>query len=327
MTQWARAMCAVAVAATLTGVGTTVGVAQADSQPYLPAPGIESKYFQQGPWAVTEEIGFGCCDSTGAKYDVWHPTDLGAGSAKHPIVVWGDGTKAVPSQYAYLLRHLASWGFVVIGTENQQTGSGSDILGSLSYLKGLAADPASMFFGKLDTAAAGAMGHSQGASGVLNAMVASEGAIKTAVPIEIPAQLWCSSGTTCADSRKLTSGSVFFVNGSADRFISPSTQALPWQAVGLQSNQAYYEATATSVPKVWATLNGPDHNDVQGRPDCAQASTPCTSGVYGYLGYPTAWMMAQLRDDAEARDAFRTGTGEFLAPAPNWRNQSSTVSR
>ncbi|MFQ6398190.1 hypothetical protein ACLMAJ_32710 [Nocardia sp. KC 131] len=327
MIRWARAMCVVAAAVTLAGFDATAGVAQADSQAYVPTPGIESKYFQDGPSAVTEELGFGCCDSTGAKYDVWYPADLATSTAKHPIVVWGDGTNAVPSQYTYLLRHLASWGFVVIGTENQQTGSGSDILGSLNYLKGLAADPASVFAGKLDTAAAGAMGHSQGASGVLNAMRASQGAIKTAVPIELPAQLWCSSGVTCADSRALTSGSVFFVNGSSDRFISPSTQALPWQVVGLQSNQAYYDATPANVPKVWATLNGPDHNDVQGQPDCAKASTPCTSGVYGYLGYPTAWLMAQLGGDAEAEAAFRTGSGAFLAPSPNWSNQSSTVTR
>ncbi len=309
----------------LIGIPANAGAAQADPDQYAPNPGIESTYLQPGPWAVTEKLGFGCCDSTGAKFDVWYPTDLGG--AKHPIVLWGDGTKAVPSQYTYLLRHLASWGFVVIGTENQQTGSGTDILGSLNFLKEQATTPASVFYGKLDTAAAGAIGHSQGATGVVNAMLASDGAIKTAVPIEIPKQALCSEAIKCTDTRKLTSGSVFFVNGSADGFISPSTQALPWQLAGLQSNQAYYEATPANVAKAWATLNGPDHNDVQGQPDCAQASNPCTSGVYGYLGYSTAWMMAQLRGDVAAIEAFRTGTGELLAPSANWSNQVSTVMR
>ncbi|WP_433202261.1 hypothetical protein ACQP1G_11890 [Nocardia sp. CA-107356] len=308
-----------AVSVGLIGWFVAGGAAQADPAAYVPADGVESTYFQTGPWAVAEEIGFGCCDSTGAKYDIWYPSDLGA--TRHPIVVWGDGTDAVPSQYGYLLRHLASWGFVVIATENKQTGSGVDILSSLTYLLDRARDPSSEFFGKLDTAAVGALGHSQGANGVLNAMIKSAGAIETAIPFDLPAQIWCSG--TCADTRTLSTGSVFFVNGSSDVFISPSHQLLPWKSSGLQSNRAYYEAT--SVPKAWGTLNGPNHNDIQGQPDCAQAAFPCTTGVYGFLGYPTAWLLAELTGDTAARSAFVAGTGAFLAPSPHWDNQTSTV--
>ncbi|MFI6999440.1 hypothetical protein [Nocardia sp. NPDC050175] len=322
MNRWSRTVQMVVASIALAFVPATAGVAHADPAPYVPTQGVESKYFQPGPAAVTEQLGFGCCDSTGAKFDVWYPTDLGAG--RHPIVVWGDGTSAVPGQYAYLLRHLASWGFVVIGTENQSTGSGADIRKSLDYLLAQGDDPASVFYGKLDKDAVGAMGHSQGASGVLNALRDSGGVIKTAVPLELPAQHFCSTSTTCADTRSLTTGSVFLVNGSSDGLISPSQQLVPWQAEGLQSNQAYYEATPANLPKAWGTLNGPNHNDVQGQPDCAAASAPCTTGVYGYLGYPTAWLMAQLQGDATARDAFRTG-GEFFTPSPNWRNQVSAI--
>ncbi|MFI7666347.1 hypothetical protein [Nocardia sp. NPDC049526] len=317
MNRWGRA----AVSAALIGWLASGGVAQADPGLYAPSAGTEATYFQAGPQAVTEEIGFGCCDSTGAKYDLWYPTDLGA--APHPIVVWGDGTDAVPSRYAYLLRHLASWGFVVVATENQQTGSGDEILSSLTYLLDRAQDPSSIFFGKLDTTAVGALGHSQGATGVLNAMIKSGGAIKTAIPFELPAQHWCSTEPTCTDTRRIKAGSVFFVNGSADVLAAPSDQLLPWQSAGLQSVRAYYEAT--TVPKVWGTLNGPNHNDIQGRPGCAQASFPCTAGVYGYLGYPTAWLLAELRGDTTARSAFATGTGAFLSPSPNWSNQTSRL--
>ncbi|KAA8884863.1 alpha/beta hydrolase [Nocardia colli] len=322
MNRWSRTVQLVVASIALAWVPATAGVAQADPAPYVPTQGVESKYFQPGPAAVTEKLGFGCCDSTGAKFDVWYPADLGA--TRHPIVVWGDGTSAVPSQYVYLLRHLASWGFVVIGTENQNTGSGADIRKSLDYLLAQDGDPASVFYGKLDKAAVGAMGHSQGASGVLNALRDAGGAIKTAVPLELPAQHFCSNSTSCADTRSLTTGSVFLVNGSADGLISPSQQLLPWQAEGLQSNQAYYEATPANLAKAWGTLNGPNHNDVQGQPDCAGASVPCTTGVYGYLGYPTAWLMAQLRGDTAAQDAFRPG-GEFSTPSPNWSNQVSAV--
>ncbi|MFI6168376.1 hypothetical protein ACIBCN_16460 [Nocardia sp. NPDC051052] len=322
MKRWSRTVEMAAASIALAVVPATAGVAHADPAPYVPTQGVESKYFQAGPAAVTERLGFGCCDSTGAKFDIWYPTDLG--TARHPIVLWGDGTDAVPSQYSYLLRHLASWGFVVIGTENQKTGSGADIRKSLDYLLAQDDDPASVFYGKLDKAAIGAMGHSQGAAGVLNALRDSGGAIKTAVPLELPAQHFCSTASTCADTRSLTTGSVFLVNGSADGLISPSQQLVPWQVEGLQSNQGYYEATPANLAKVWGTLNGPNHNDVQGQPDCAAASVPCVTGVYGYLGYPTAWLMAQLRGDATAADIFRAG-GEFCTPTPNWHNQISAV--
>ncbi|MRH93274.1 hypothetical protein GFY24_38665 [Nocardia sp. SYP-A9097] len=130
--------------------------------PYVPANGVEATYSQPGPWAVTAQKAFGCCDSTGAAYDLWYPADLGVGGFRHPIITWGDGTFAVPSQYDSLLAHLASWGFVVIATENQQTGSGVDIAGAADFLLRQADDPASVFHNHVDPNAIGAMGHSPG---------------------------------------------------------------------------------------------------------------------------------------------------------------------
>ncbi|WP_280382241.1 hypothetical protein [Nocardia wallacei] len=300
--------------------------AQADT-PFRPTGAIEAAFSQRGPWEVTAQAGFGCCDSTGAAYDIWYPTDLGARGVRHPIITWGDGTNAVPRQYAYLLEHLASWGFVVIAAENRTTGSGADIAGAARYLIDASREPSSVFHDRLDPDAVGAVGHSQGASGAINAMAGSGGMIKTAVPMEIPAESFCSGNLiSCADVRKLTSGSVLFVNGADDALISPSNQP-PWQPQGLQSNRAYYDAVPAAVTKAWGTLVRANHNDPQGQPDCARASVPCTTGVYGYLGYPTAWLMAHLQNSEAAQAAFTPGSGEFYAPNPNWANQIGSASR
>ncbi|MFF0487709.1 hypothetical protein ACFYTQ_01670 [Nocardia sp. NPDC004068] len=293
-------------------------VAAAD-EPLGSADAVESAYTAPGPWAVSALEHFGCCDPTGAAYDVWYPTDLGARGVRHPILTWGDGTSAVPRQYDYLLRHLASWGFVVVATENQNTGSGDEILSAARYLIDQAADPASVFHDKLNTAAVGAIGHSQGATGAVNALIESDGLIETAVAVEIPAQMFCSTPRRCVDTHRVSSGSVFFVNGADDAFVSPS-ENLPG-LTGLQSNHAYYDAVPPGVPKTWGTLNRANHNDIQGQPDCARASIPCTSGVQGYLGYPTAWLAARLWGADDARRAFEPGTGEFYRPNPEWRNQ------
>ncbi|WP_157555020.1 poly(ethylene terephthalate) hydrolase family protein [Nocardia crassostreae] len=301
----------------------------------LPTGAIESTYFEPGPWAVTEQAGFGCCDSAGSAFDIWYPSELGAGVVRHPIITWGDGTWAHPYQYRYLLSHLASWGFVVIAPDNTNTGTGEEMLDAVEYLVGRAADPASPFHGKLDTGAVGAMGHSQGASGALNAFAHSGGAIRTAVTIELVGQLLCPIGpivsgeagmSTCADPQQLGSGSIFYINGSGSP-ISPTSQSIPWPLGGIQSAQGYYDATPEAVEKVRATLNGPNHNDIQGGPDYAGISAGRVNGVYGFLSYATAWFMDRLRGDALAHSAFVAGSGELFAQTANWSEPRSNITR
>jgi len=300
-------------------------VASAQEVPNAPTGRIEQRYFADGPSAVVSTPEFACCDRSGYAYDVWYPGDLGADGTGAAIISWGNGTGANPQQYADLLSHLASWGFVVIASRDPNTGSGEEILDAVKFLLAANDDPQSAFYAKLQTDRVGVMGHSQGATGVLNALMKSGGAVRTAIPIELPAQRWCSDAISCTDARALSAGSVFYLNGSADTLISPSTQVAPWRIAGQQSNQGYYDASPRSVGKLFATLIGPNHNAVQGQPDCSGASAPCVNGVYGYLGYPTAWMMAQLRDDALASAAFARG-GEIFRQDSNWQNQISNLS-
>lgn len=292
--------------------------------PDYPTGTIEKKYYATGSWSVTGQIGGACCDSLGNKFDLFYPTNLGAGGFLHPILTWGNGSNAVPRQYDYLLRHFASWGFVVIATEDRNTGVGQTILDAANYLVSENGKSASKFYHKLNVNQIGALGHSQGGDGVINAANKSGGSIKTVIPIELPAQAWCILNLpTCVDSKSLTSGSVFFIDGSLDTLISPPTQ--PPGTLGEQSIDAYYTAVPSGVSKLKGTLIGPNHNDVQGQPDCKKAAFPCTYGVYGYLGYPTAWLMYQLQGDSYAHGAFVSGTGEMFSQTKNWEFVASNI--
>jgi hypothetical protein len=53
----------------------------------------------------------------------------------------------------------------------------------------------------------------------------------------------------------------------------------------------------------------------------------CTDGVYGYLGYPTAWMMAQLQGDTYAAGAFKARSGEIFYENENWEYVDSNVAK
>jgi hypothetical protein len=292
--------------------------------PNYPTRPIELKYYANGPWAVTVAPASQCCDSQGHKFDLYYPTNLGAGGFHHPILTWGNGTGALSDKVSYFLTHMASWGFVIIAPQDTNTGPGQTILDGANFLIAANSNSGSLFYNKLDTSNVGAFGHSQGATGALNALIKSAGAIKTVMPIELPAQAFCSSPINCANTALLPpSSTIFLIDGSNDILISPPTQ--PPATTGLQSIAAYYSAAPASIGKVKGTLIGPSHNDIQGQPNCTPAIIGCINGVYGYLGYPTAWMMFQLQADSYAHGAFVTGTGEIFTETKNWEFVASTI--
>jgi hypothetical protein len=263
-------------------------------------------------------------NAASALYVVYYPVEA-RGLA--PILLWGNGTGAAPAQYGVLLTHLASWGFVVVASTSPNTGTGREMLAGEDTLVAANADPTSRFFGRLDVAHVGALGHSQGADGAVQALLAADAPgsahrfIATALPIELPAQEWTCFGATdpaCLpaetfDSSKLVYGSIFYVDGSKDTLISPPAQ--PSDASGEQSVQAYYDATPAGTPRVKGTLIGADHNDIQ---DACAVGLGCAGvGPRGYLGYVTAWLTYQLRGDARARAAF-AGDEPELDADPTW---------
>jgi hypothetical protein len=291
-----------------------------------PTGAIEKKYAADGGQAVTVALSSQCCDRRANRFDLYYPTNLAAGTP-HPIITWGNGTGGVSSGAAYFLKHLASWGFVVIATRDRFTGDGTTILDAATFLISANADPQSIFFNKLDIGHIGAIGHSQGATGAIRAMTASAGKITTVIPIELPGQQFC----LCApgdvlDTATITQGSVFFVDGSNDIPISPPVQLQPPLAIGEQSLAAFYGAVPAGVPKVTATLDGPTHNDISGQPGCDTAvAQPCIVGVFGYLGYPTAWMADRLGVDSTAHAAFVAASGEIVSQTSHWSFVQSNV--
>jgi hypothetical protein len=310
-------------------------LSQSGSVPNYPTQPIELKYFDDGPWEVSVTQVADCVSKVivantlvlPLQCEIYHPTELGSDPGvpvssgfKHPIVVWGNGTGAMlPGAYSYWLAHLASWGFVVIRTSDPTAGNGQTLLDSMDYLIARNGDPASVYYDKLDTDHIGAAGHSQGAAGAINAMNTSNGQIRAALAIHLPFNFACV--LPCVDEQKLigaTAGSIFYVSGTLDP-ISPDTQLLPGP---LNSNMAFYSATPAALTKVKAILKGGAHDDVTGKPTCTLL---CSNGVYGYLGYPTAWLMWRLRDAADGRDAFKSPDGEIFQETQNWQGVASNV--
>jgi hypothetical protein len=317
---------------------------RADTESDAPSPfPIEATYAEDGPWAVglcSVFSGAASCQpssalgdgSMGETFDLAYPANLGAGGLRHPILTWGNGTSATPNQYGTLLRHLASWGFVVVASTSPNTGTGDEMLAGEDYLVGANADATSPFYGHLDLNHIGAFGHSQGADGAAQTLIRANAPdsthrpIQTLVPIELPAQMWTCFGMEDAscdaresfDSNSLASGSVFFIDGSKDTLISPPTQSATTS--GEQSIEAYYDATPATTPKAKATLLGADHNDIQD--SCVPGLFCAGLGPHRYLGYVTAWLMYTLQNDGVARRAFAGDAPEIDRETGNWEDQA-----
>ncbi|WCB95133.1 hypothetical protein DSM104299_03875 [Baekduia alba] len=251
---------------------------------------IESKYKVAGPSAIaTSDV----TSAGSVTYNLLYPADLGAGGVKAPIVTWGNGTDAVPSQYSGLLHQLASWGFVVVASTSTKTGKGTEMLAGAQYLVTQNATAGSPFYQQLDTTKIAAVGHSQGAGGAVNATTHSAGLITSTIPIALPSTIWVSPGDEY-HPEQLTNP-VLFLGGANDWLISP-----PSTIAG------FYDSVPGAAAK--AVLKNADHNTIQG-----------TGG--GFLGYITAWLRYRLSGDTYARGAF-AGTGPEINTNTAWQNQA-----
>jgi hypothetical protein len=251
---------------------------------------LEDRYAAPGPLAVTRQT---VLDDRGAKrYEVFAPVPL---LRAMPAITWGNGTGALPRNYDELLSHLASWGFVVIDTYERNTGTGAEILGAAQFLADQAADPASPLFGRLDASRIGAAGHSQGATGVINAATnfATGSLIRTVVPIALP-RLSFSDPEDQYDT-SLLEVPLFLISGTEDGLISP-----------LSTNNAAFRRADDALPAAMGLSRGSGHNEIQ--PDGGKER-----------GYLTAWMMFQLRGDPIAAGAFSGPAAELLTN-PRWKS-------
>jgi len=111
-------------------------------------------------------------------YTVYRPAKWVDGE-KYPIVTWGNGTCAQPEGYGALLRYVASHGFVVVAANSRYASTDNVQRHGLDFMFAANADPASPYYGRLDTDKVAAMGHSQG--GMATVSAAMDERVKTAI--------------------------------------------------------------------------------------------------------------------------------------------------
>jgi hypothetical protein len=192
-----------------------------------------------GPFATT------ITQSTGPARSGWigRPTTLGANGLKHPIFIWGPGAGAAPSNYEWLLRRLASHGFVVYSEVSINTGS--EMKAAIDWIIAENGRSASPYYQKLDTSKIAAGGHSRGSISTFG--VASDPRLTTTIHVAGGS----FDGTGPSNLRK---PAAYFC-GEADTAATPNCRR---------------DYTNTTVPVFFTIMDNVNHTDA------ARSSLPAT---------------------------------------------------
>ena len=248
---------------------------------------LEAKYLAMGPYEVKQVKAEEPEDWK--EFVAYYPAQLEDSGDQWPAVVFVNGTGVYAAKYPALFRHLASWGFIVLGNEDPGTFSGDSTDATLAWLLEQNGDPDSVFYQKVDTAHMGLSGHSQGGVGVFNAIS------------EQP-----NGGLyTCAVSLSPTQEDLA---AALNIPYDPSKTVIPTLVLAGTSNDVI---TPEGMEKLYSKLGGP-------RVMALRTDTDHGSMLYSGDGYVTAWLMYWLRGDEEAGKAF-WGEAPELAGNPNWR--------
>ena len=226
------------------------------------------------------------------KYVIYYPSELETTSRRYPVIVLCNGSGTPLSKYPALPRHYASWGFIVIGTEEEYAWSGFDAEMSVRHLQRLndteqiEEEKANIFYQKVDFDHVGIAGHSQGGVGVLNAITAQE-----------HRDIYQAAVSLSPTNKELALALEWDYDASLVQIptllISGAGGGDDWVVTGEQLKAIYDDIPGG---KVMVRRKDTAHNEV----------------LYTADGYVTAWFMWQLQDDPEAAGAFLGEEAELL---------------
>lgn len=247
---------------------------------------IEAKYLAMGNYKV-KSIKKDGLELT-KKYCIYYPDELKNSNKKYPVVIVLNGTGVLPKKYKALFKHLASWGFVVIGNDDGSTGFGKSADETIDLIISENSNSNSIFYGKLDLDNIGITGHSQGGAGVFTAtsIMEHKDKYKTAVALSPTHEEMAHQFGWKYDLTKINIP-ILMIAGTNGDF---ETEAV----IPIEKMIKMYNKIPSS--KVMLRRIGAEHGQM----------------LYSADGYVTAWFMWQLQGDEEASRAFVGENPEIL---------------
>ncbi|KAL6609037.1 hypothetical protein U3516DRAFT_782943 [Neocallimastix sp. 'constans'] len=202
----------------------------------------------------------------------------------YPVVVYLNGGGVFVNKLKPLLKHLASWGFIVLGYNELDSTSGLSVDKRINHLMKLNEDENSEFYKKVDINNIGITGHSNGALGVFNAINSNttyKSYFKCVVSISL---------------EKLSNENEEILFKSAKEIKIPILMLYGTLKENYSLDELMKIYNDIPVTKVFARKINIKHSQM----------------LYNADGYVTAWLMYYLQNDEEAGQFFRGSYPELL---------------
>jgi hypothetical protein len=218
----------------------------------------------------------------------------GAVGERLPLLTWGNGTVCSPTFYTALIDHVVSFGFIVVGANTSNVGTGAEMLQAIDWALAQDKDPSSPIYARVDGNHIGAFGHSQGAAGTV--LVGADPRVHAIAPLSGAPR----SGTQ--DASVQIQCPTFYVTTQNDI----ATPASIRQA---------YEYTPT--PSVFGVTNGGNHDEYTNIADDPHVSGLTSNDGLRVRAAIAAWFDWQLKGKIELLRLF-VGQNCGFCTDPNW---------
>lgn len=262
---------------------------------------LEKKYAGLGDYEVSV-MAVKSEDKSIGNIRIWYPSEM---ENRYPLIVVVNGSNTAALNYEPYFERLASWGFVVVGSDDRQAGTGISTSLTLDYMLEQNQNSDSLFYEKIDVQNIGIAGYSQGGVGAVRAVTecGNSGLYKTiftgSAAHSYLAQMWGGY-----DASKVSIPWFMTAAAGTSDDTSATDAATEWLGVApLSSLIENYNAMPDNVFKLRARVAGAEHEEMQMKTD----------------GYMTAWMLYQLQGDEEAGIALIGEDAEILSNS-NWQD-------
>lgn len=241
---------------------------------------------------------------------VFYPAELENSSKTYPTIISVNASGTRARNYTAVIDRLASWGFIVVGNDDPQAGTGETASITLDYMLNIGSG--NVLSGKIDKENIGIMGYSQGGAGTICAVTNFDNGklYKTmftgsaAYPFLAHNMGWDYDVSQVTIPYFMTSGTGETDDAGVEDITKDYAGVCP-----LESVISSYNSISDSIEKVRARAVGAEHEDMLTRAD----------------SYLTAWMLYQLYSDEEAAKVF-VGEDAELSHNANWQDIEKNIS-
>ena len=280
-----------------------------------PVGEIETKFTPMGSSDVSS-VEYKSNNEQIGRFVVYYPTQLENETKKYPVVLWANGTGSKSDTYTSFLKHLSSWGFIVISNDDENTRTGESLNAGIDLLIAENENADNVMYQKIDMSNIGIGGHSQGGPAVFNMATVQPHAdmIKTVYAVSATSSYhtkvfkdgWEYDISKVNIPTMLTAGTQSFDAGTATSADQESDEkaGIMQGICPLWSLDENFGLLPDPVDKLYVRKKNVVHGD----------------SYLQFDAYMTAWFMWQLQGDTEAAKAF-TGDSPEIMSNPLYQDQ------